>query len=63
MSEPTPDTATLLREASEKLAEALDKLDAAQLLAQEQNAQIRQRFGELVRAVQAMSQTLEEIVL
>ena len=58
-----PNLAELLREASERLAEATDKVDAAQLLEQERRRKLRTHFSELVQAVARMSELLEKELL
>jgi hypothetical protein len=52
----------LLREASERLVEASDKLDAAQLLEQERREKLHKRFRDLVESVAKLSDLLEELV-
>jgi hypothetical protein len=45
-----PNLAELMREASEKLSEAVDKLDAAQLLEQERREKLEGQLRKAVRA-------------
>jgi hypothetical protein len=54
--------ATLLREASEKLAEASDRLMAAQLLEQERRDKLHAQFREVVQSVGKLSDLLLELV-
>jgi hypothetical protein len=55
-------TAALLREVSEHVAEANDKLTAAQLREREQENKLRKKFNALARAVVALADELEERV-
>jgi hypothetical protein len=57
-----PAVSDLLREASERLAEAQDKLDAAQLAERERVDKLREQFGKLARATCALSDLIEEVV-
>jgi len=55
------DTAALLREVSEKLAEATDKLDAAQLRERERREKTSERMDAFARAfVELWDALLEE---
>jgi hypothetical protein len=55
-----PDLATLLREASEGLAEAQDKLDAAQLLEREPREKVEEKMGAAVHAFCELGDLLQE---
>jgi hypothetical protein len=57
-----PNLGGLLREASERLAEAQDKVDAAQLLEREREAKLRDSFRNVVRAIAELADVLEERV-
>lgn len=54
------DTAALLREVSEKLAEANDKLTAAQLQEQKRREQVRERLDKFARSFIELADWLEE---
>jgi hypothetical protein len=55
-----PDLSTLLREASERLAEAQDKLDAAQLLEREQREKLEGQLRKAVKSFCELADLIEE---
>jgi hypothetical protein len=57
-----PAVTDLLREASERLAETQDKLDAAQLLERERADKLREAFSKVAHEVCALSDLLQELV-
>lgn len=57
-----PQLADLLREASERMAEAVDKLDAAQLVAQQRQENVVEKMRAAVKAFVELGDAIEERV-